>query len=136
MQLLGNFGMDKPGRLAAVTKKLYEESINIRAISIAEVESFRIVRLIVDNTDYAHSVLKDNGFTVSISKVIGVEVKDSSGELYRIAEVLGNEQINVKYCYASISGNEKAMLIFWVDNIKKAVKVLDKEGITLKGEPV
>ena len=128
------FVENKPGRLAAVTEKLYENGINIRAFTIAEAGDFGIIRMVVDKTEDAHRVLKENGFTVSLTRVLGVEVEDEPGGLYKIAKALGEEDINIEYVYAFTSGVEKAMIILRVDNIDKAIKVLEKEGVLFKGE--
>jgi len=126
------FVENKPGRLAAVTEKLYNEGINIRAFTIAEAGDFGIIRMVVNNTDKAQSVLKDSGFTVSITRVLGVEVEDEPGGLYNIAKSLGKEGINIEYVYAFIAGSEKAIIILRVDNIEKAIEVLEKEGTVFR----
>ncbi|MDX1777013.1 MAG: ACT domain-containing protein, partial [Desulfobulbales bacterium] len=61
---LAVFLENKSGRLAAITKALSENNINIRALSVADTADFGILRLIVDDTDKAIRVLKENGFTV------------------------------------------------------------------------
>ncbi len=125
------FVENKPGRLAAVTEKLYQEEINIRAFTIAEAGDFGIIRMVVDKTEDAYKALKNDGFTVSLTDVIGVEVKHSPGELYKIANTLGEKEINVEYVYAFISGEGTATIILRVDDIQKAVDVLAKEWVVL-----
>jgi len=123
------FAENKPGRLAAVTEKLYEKGINIRAFTIAEAGDFGIIRMVVDKTEEAYKILKEAGFTVSLTDVLGVEVKDEPGGLYRIAKALGDENINVEYVYAFTSGGDKALIILRVDNIEKAIEVLEREDV-------
>ena len=123
------FAENKPGRLAAVTEKLYEKGINIRAFTIAEAGDFGIIRMVVDKTEEAYRILKEAGFTVSLTDVLGVEVKDEPGGLYRIAKALGDENINVEYVYAFTSGGDKALIILRVDNIEKAIEVLEREDV-------
>jgi hypothetical protein len=123
------FAENKPGRLAAVTEKLYERGINIRAFTIAEAGDFGIIRMVVDKTEEAYRILKEAGFTVSLTDVLGVEVKDEPGGLYRIAKALGDENINVEYVYAFTSGGDKALIILRVDNIEKAIEVLEREDV-------
>jgi hypothetical protein len=128
------FVENKPGRLAAVTEILYRAKINIRAFTIAEAGDFGIIRMVVDKTDDAHRLLKENGFTVSLTRVLGVEVEDEPGGMFKIAKALGNEGINIEYVYAFTSGVERAMIILRVDDIEKATDVLEKEGVLFKGE--
>lgn len=126
------FVENKPGRLAAVTEKLYEEGVNIRAFTIAEAGDFGIIRMVVDNTSKAQDILKDSGFTVSITRVLGVEVEDEPGGLFNIAKSLGKAGINIEYVYAFIAGSEKAVIILRVDNIEKAIEILEKEGTVFR----
>ena len=127
------FVENKPGRLAAVTEKLYEKGINIRAFTIAEAGDFGIIRMVVDKTDEAYKTLKDAGFTVTLTRVLGVEVEDEPGGLYRIAKALGSAGINIEYVYAFTSGGDRALIILRVDNVEKAVEILEKEGMLFKG---
>ena len=72
---------NKSGRLAEVTKILGENDIDISALSIADTTDFGILRLIVNKPDKAVEILKENGFTVSSTNVIAVEVADKPGGL-------------------------------------------------------
>ncbi len=127
------FVENKPGRLAAVTEKLYEKGINIRAFTIAEAGDFGIIRMVVDKTDEAYRILKDSGFTVTLTDVLGVEVEDEPGGLYKIAKALGSENINIEYVYAFTFGGDKALIILRVDDIEKAIEVLERENALFKG---
>ncbi|HDN74436.1 acetolactate synthase [Archaeoglobales archaeon] len=128
------FVENKPGRLAAVTEKLFEKGINIRAFTIAEAGDFGIIRMVVDKTDEAYRTLKDSGFTVSLTDVIAVEVEDKPGSLHRIAKVLGDQGINIEYVYAFTSREHKALIIFRVSDVDSAKKVLENLGVLFKGE--
>jgi hypothetical protein len=128
------FVENKPGRLAAVTERLYESDVNIRAFTIAEAGDFGIIRMVVDKTEEAYRALKEAGFTVSLTDVLAVEVEDKPGSLYKIAKALGDAGINIEYVYAFTSEKHKALIIFRVNNISEAKKVLDQMGILFKGE--
>lgn len=131
---LSVFAENKPGRLASVTEKLYENDINIRAFTIAEAGDFGIIRMVVDKTDLAYRILKDAGFTVSITDVLAVEVSDEPGSLHSISKALGNAGINIEYVYAFTSGKHRALIILRVDNIDEAIRVLEREGVLFKGK--
>lgn len=128
------FVENKPGRLAAVTEKLYERGINIRAFTIAEAGDFGIIRMVVDKTEEAYKVLKEAGFTVGLTNVLAVEVEDKPGSLYKIAKALGDEGVNIEYVYAFTSEEHKALIIFRVNDVDMAKKVLEKLGVLFKGE--
>ncbi len=128
------FAENKPGRLASITEVLYKAGVNLRAFTIAEAGDFGIVRMVVDKTEEAYKALKEAGFTVTITDVLGVEVKDEPGGLYKIAKALGDANVNIEYVYAFTFGGDKALIILRADDIQKAMEVLEKEGMLFKGE--
>lgn len=129
---------NKSGRLAAVTRLLAGRGINIRALSIADTSDFGILRLIVNDPDEAYRALKEAGFTVSLTEVLGVEMPDRPGGLSHILSLLEEADINIEYLYAFIGrGESGAMVIFRVEELDKAIAVLQQKGITvLEGEKI
>ena len=128
------FVENKPGKLAGITEILYNSGVNLRAFTIAEAGDFGIVRMVVDKTEEAYRALKSSGYTVALTDVIGVEVKDEPGSLYKIAKLLGDNNINIEYVYAFTSGGEKALIILKPNNIEKAIELLEEAGFLFKGE--
>ncbi len=131
------FVENKPGRMARVAKTLADAGVNIRALTIAEAGDFGVIRMVVDNTERGYKALRDEGFTVSETDVLAVELKDIPGGLYEIANTLGMNNVNVDYAYAFVTAKaERAMLILRVDDIKGATRVLSEAGVRLatKGE--
>ena len=125
---------NKSGRLSEVTRVLGDNGINIRALSLADTTDFGILRLIVNDTDKASKVLKDNGFTVGKTEVIAVEVDDRPGGLARILQILNQENINVEYMYAFVErSQDNAVIIFRFDdkNLDRAITLLKNAGITV-----
>ena len=94
---------NKAGCLAAFTKVLRENNIDMRAMSIAETPDFGILRIIVDDTYKTACVLKDADYIFSITPVLAVEVSDEAGGLYQIVQILGDSKINLEYTYAFIT---------------------------------
>lgn len=129
---------NKEGRLAQVTKALGDNNINIRALSIADTTDFGILRLIVSDPDKAHEVLKSEGFTVSFTEVIAVEVIDEPGGLSRALEVLQSVDINIEYLYAFVQKvSRAALVVFRVERLDEAIEILQKEGFQiLSGDKV
>ena len=122
----------KSGRLAEVTRVLGESGINIRALSLADTSDFGILRLIVNDCESANRVLKEQGFTVSKTEVVAVEVPDQPGGLTRILQVLDSEGINVEYMYAFVErcgGN--AVIIFRFDESDRAIRALLTKGLNI-----
>ena len=125
------FAENKPGRLAHIANSFKEAGINIRAFTIAEAGDFGIIRMVVDKPDSAHDVLHDSGFTVSETSVLGIEMEDVPGGLGMIADVLGEQDINIDYAYAFVTKTEKALLILRVSDVEAAIKVLMNAEIKL-----
>lgn len=129
---------NKSGRLVKVMDTLNDHKINIRALSIADTTDFGILRLIVSAPDEALKALKEAGFTVSTTDVIAVEVDDKPGGLARALKALEGSGINIEYVYAFVEKcTDKALVVFRVEDIDEALKLLHDAGInTLRGEQV
>jgi len=129
---------NKSGRLAEVTHVLGAAGVNIRALSLADTSDFGILRLIVDKTDQAKSVLKASGFTVNKTEVVAVEVPDRPLGLHGILEILDQGKVNVEYMYAFVERcGANAVIIFRFDNPEEAIRVLTTSGVNvLEGERV
>lgn len=138
VQQISIFIENKSGRLAEVSRVLGDKGINIRALSLADTSDFGILRLIVDKTDLANDTLKDNGFTVSKTEVVAVEVPDQPGGLADILNILDDGEVNVEYMYAFVErhgGN--AVIIFRFDDTDGAIRTLQDKGVNvLPGERV
>ncbi len=121
---------NKSGRLADVTRTLGREKINIRALSIADTTDFGILRLIVNQPEKASSVLREEGFMVSETEVIAVEVADRPGGLAYVLEILGEAGINIEYLYAFIGkASDEALVIFRVEDCDGAMCALRAKNI-------
>jgi len=123
---------NKPGGLERVTRILKEANINIRTLSIADTSEFGILRLIVNDVETAVRVLKADGFRISRTTVIAVEVPDRPGGLHGIMEVLSQHRLNVEYLYAFVEkSGENAVIIFRFADPDRAIDVLLKNNLTV-----
>jgi len=121
---------NKSGRLAEVTRILGENGIDISALSIADTTDFGILRLIVNNPEKALTILKEQGFTVSSTKVIAIGVEDKPGGLSKALGVLDRNKIGIEYMYAFVSKSEdEALVLLKVGDPTKAVEVLQENGV-------
>ena len=126
------FVENRPGRTAKVAKTLSDAGVNIRALTIAEAGDFGVIRMVVDNPENGYQVLRQKGFTVSMTDVLAVEMKDAPGGLYEIVNTLGESNVNVDYAYAFVTAKaQKAMLILRVDDIALARKALAGKGVKI-----
>jgi hypothetical protein len=123
---------NKEGRIAEIGKLLAGGDVDIRALSIADTDDFGILRIIVNKPKEALKILRENGITVSITKVIAIGIDDKPGSFANIMAKLSDNHIGVEYMYAFISRDkEKAFIILRVDNNDKAIKVLKENNVEL-----
>ena len=129
---------NKSGRMAEITGVLAKNGINIRAMSLADTADFGILRLIVNDTESARQILKDNGFTVGTTEVLVIEVMDKPGGLAGVLQIISENHLNIEYMYAfTQKSGETGLIIFRFDEIDKAMDTLKKAGCRLlTGEEV
>lgn len=120
---------NKSGRLYELAKVLGDNQINMIALTVAETGDYGVVRIIADKVDMAVQVLKDNGFTVSETDVIGVVVPDRPGGLATVLEVLKGSDLNIEYLYC-FAGPTKdtAVDIMRIEDIERAEDILKSSG--------
>ncbi|HBN83954.1 MAG TPA: acetolactate synthase [Clostridiales bacterium] len=120
---------NKRGRIEKVTKCLADEGINIRALSIADTTDFGILRMILSDPDQAGSVLRENGFTVTITDVIALTVDDQPGGLSRALSIIGKNNIGIEYIYAFIGKSQgKAQVVLRTETPETSAKLLQEAG--------
>ena len=126
------FLQNKKGSLASITNILAKNNVNLRALSIAETESFGILRLIVNDVATAETVLKEQEHLIKTVDVVGVKIGDEPGKLTSALEVLDQADINVEYLYAFMARTEKhAYVVLRVADNKKAEQTLTDAGFHL-----
>jgi hypothetical protein len=126
---LSIFAENKPGRLAAVTRVLAKEKINIRATTIATSDTFGVINLIVDDPARAETALTKAGMTVTLNKVLAVVIPDRPGGLDKLTQLLFAERININNAYGFVlEGHRKAVFVVSVDQIEKAERIVEKHG--------
>ena len=126
------FIQNKKGTVVSVTDILSKNSINIRALSIAETQDFGILRLIVNDEKAAEKVLSENGYLIKVIDVVGVKIGDEPGKLTAALDVLDKADINVEYLYAFMSRTEKhAYVVLRVEDNAIAEKILTNAGLKM-----
>jgi len=132
LEQLSIFLENRSGRLAKILTTLGAAGVNIRAMSLADTSDFGILRLIVNDIETGKQALRDGRFTVRVSEVIALEVRDRPGEL---AEMLGHIEhagLNLEYMYSFVQKSmESAILIFRFDDLDRAISVLTENGFRI-----
>lgn len=126
---------NRKGRLSEICSLLGQAGINIRALTIAETESFGVLRMVVDKPDQAIELFRNNNVTANQTEVVAVEVPDVPGGLAQVLGTLRDHNVNVEYMYGFVEKHsEKALLVFRFDNPEQAHQVLTRSGLTVVDE--
>jgi hypothetical protein len=126
---------NRKGRLYDVCRLLGEKDINIRALNVAETESFGVLRIVVNKPENAIKVFKDAGIIAKITDVIAIEVDDRPGGLADILKVLADEDVNIEYMYGFVEkSSDRALMVFRFDDVDKAAAILKKHNIRIVTE--
>ena len=126
------FVENKQGAVVDITDTLSNHNINLRALSIAETQDFGILRLIVNDEKEAEKILKEEGYLIKITEVVGVKIGDAPGKLSEALGVLDKAGINVEYLYAFMARTEKhAYVVLRVEDNEIAGGALERAGFHL-----
>ncbi|MGI6118344.1 MAG: ACT domain-containing protein [Bilifractor sp.] len=130
------FVENKPGTMNEMTQILADHDIDMRALSLSETEGFGIIRIIVPDVVETTSVLKEAGYVCKLTPVVIAEIPDEAGGLNKLLTIFKENHINVEYMYATLGGNKfkGALMIFRVDDDRRAERALREKGIQLIGQ--
>lgn len=120
---LSLFVENRPGALKDICNTLKENNINISTLSLADTQSFGILRLLVKEHEKARQVLEKAGFVVKITEVLAIPVPNCPGGLATLLDTLQDCQVEYMYAFAS-ELHEKAVMVFRFADPDKALSVL------------
>jgi hypothetical protein len=126
---------NRKGRLYDVCSLLGSNGVNIRALTVAETESFGVLRIVVDNSEAAVKLLQENGFVANFTDVVAIEVGDTPGGLAAILKIFSENDVNIEYMYGFVEKfSEKALLVFRFEDTDFAQQILAKHDIPVVTE--
>ena len=120
---LSLFVENRPGALKDICKTLQENNINISTLSLADTQSFGILRLLVKEHERAKTVLEQCGFVVKTTEVLAIPVPNCPGGLAQLLDTLQDCQVEYMYAFAS-EFNERAVMVFRFADPDKALEAL------------
>jgi hypothetical protein len=130
MNLVAVFVENKPGQSARVTRILAEAKVNICWVTITSNGTFGVMKFLVEQPDLALERLRKDGLMVSFLEVLAVEVPNEPGSLQKVAEVLGENRINLDNCSGFVVNN-RAILVIEVQQLAEAHRALQQQGLRL-----
>ena len=127
---LSVFLQNKSGKIAAITRALSDNQIDIRALSIADTTDFGILRMLVSDIRKAKEVLTGQNCILSVNEVVVVAVPDRIGGLAEILSMIAEANVDIEYMY-SLIGREDNMadMVFRVSNEEAFRSVLQQHGL-------
>ena len=132
---LSVFLENNPGTLRAMTELLGKGGVDLLALSIADTQSFGIVRTIINSSqiDEAVKLLKDNGYISKVNHVICAEVPDRPLGLSELLSVIEQSSLSVEYMYSFLRATAPgtAHMILRLDDGKKAEAIFDEHRIKM-----
>jgi hypothetical protein len=112
---------NKPSILGDLCGFLAENEINIDAIGVFH----DTAKLYVQNLNKAVKLLGKLNYIVELRDVLKVDLENRPGALADLTTKLGDEGINIEYCYGTLArkGNTVSVILD-VSNIDRAIQVL------------
>ena len=123
---------NRKGRIGDFSRVLADSKIDLVSMSIADTTEFGILRAITSDNELAVKCLRNAGFTVTSSDLIGIEVEDRSGGLSKVLQCLDDGGVDIEYLYsfAKAEANRAIIILKVVDN-DVALEVIRKNNIKL-----
>ena len=124
---------NNPGTLRELTELWGKGGIDLLALSIADTQSFGIVRVIVhsDQIDQAVQLLKDGGYICRVNHVICASVPDKPLGLCGLLAVIEQAGLSVEYMYslARSVADDNAYMILRLDDGQRAAKIFAMKDV-------
>jgi len=122
---------NKAGQLSKALNALSEGDVNVQAFSIEQAGPYSAIRLVCHPHKKGIDQLRKYTFGFSEENVFAVSLSHESGQLRRVMELFGTQEINVEYGYLTvISGTNQAVVIIKIETSKEkaAEELLKKHG--------
>ncbi len=110
IQQLSIFLENRAGSLREALEILGSNQINVEALSLADTEDFGILRLIVSDPEKGRELLREKGFSASLTDVVELHVSHETGSLSRTMNELLKEY-SVEYMYAYANGDDASAIV-------------------------
>jgi hypothetical protein len=114
---------NKPSVLGDLCSHLAENGINIDSIGVFH----DTAKIIASNLNKALKLLGKLNYITEQRDVLRIDLENRPGALAELTTKLGDEGINIEYCYGTLSRKGNAIsVILDVSNIDRAIEVLGK----------
>ncbi len=129
---LSIFFENKLGELLRLTRLFDNTDIHILALSVVNSVDCAIIRMIVNDPDSAHDLLRRAGFAVNQTDILVVSLPQGKRALLHTWVAFLNAEINVAYAYALLcQPNGQSAIAIQGDELEQAAEVLSERGFTV-----
>lgn len=125
---------NKPGTLSAVSEVLGANGVNILAFYVTTKGDEGRLHFVCNDPEKAVNTLKTAGYSLKQQEVIACETPHHPGGLNAVLKPLKSADINVDYIYPSIGRPEQTVLILGVEDLEKALRLMEENWIRVLGE--
>ena len=125
------FLINEPGSLEKFASMLFEAGFDICGLSSDVKYEAAVVKFVLSASgEESHEVLRlmtRGGYTAVRTEALSVEVESYPGIMARLGAVLSRNRINITTIFGSAFKGSPSRIFIVVDDIDKAIKVLNKE---------
>jgi hypothetical protein len=102
-------------------------------VDLVESSDFGILRIITEDITKACETVEKNGFSLTLTDVLMVEINDETGAFNKIVSIFTQEGIDIEYCY-TVNSESKGSFVFKINTnmLQKAKKLLEENSISFK----
>lgn len=120
------FLVNKPGILSNVCDSLAGRKVNVTALTLMDSVEHGVFRFVAEDVSQARSVLQRLNVPTTETEVLVAEMPNRPGAMADLCSRLNSQHVSIKYAYVTSGApGGRTLGIFKVDNLKKALKVLD-----------
>ncbi|MFA5263003.1 MAG: acetolactate synthase [Opitutaceae bacterium] len=122
------FAENRVGRLSDLIVLLQASDVHVMALTAIDTIDTAIVRLIVDDSDKARSLLTQHGYAFHETEIVAVEIKVEA-DLTGVLAALLEAEVNIHYIYSFINRPEgRSGLVLNVEDPEIASQSLNHRG--------
>ena len=115
----------RPGELAQVATALSRYGVNIKALAGLAVDTYVLVRIVVDDPDAAREALKRAHIPFEESEVLTVLLENQAGELATTTNRLARAGVNLRAIYLTGIVDNLVELAIAADDLERARYALE-----------
>ena len=116
----------RPGELAQVATALSRYGVNIKALAGLAVDTYVLLRIVVDEPESAREALKRAHIAYEESEVLTVLLENRAGELANVTNRLSRAGVNLRAIYLTGTVDNLVELAIVADDLERALFSLEQ----------